>query len=92
MITIEGDEIVLSSGKRVYAHCAIIGLCLSKGNRSDNLEVFGGYDQSIPWPMPDWWPDEEKKESAARFLSNVEMKELADYMADRWKQFSRSLV
>lgn len=66
-------------------------LCLVKGDASDNLEVFGGYDQNISWPIPEWWDDEQKTRAAPHFLSNEEMKELADFMSRRWRDLANRL-
>ncbi len=40
---IEGDDLVFSTGKRVYANNGIIGL-------GPDLDISGGYDQGIYYP------------------------------------------
>jgi hypothetical protein len=89
MMKIEGDDVVLSSGKRVHANGAIIGLRLSEKD-ANSSQVYGGYDQDIHWPFPEWWSEEEKAQ-ADYYLTEVEMKGLATYMAERWKALAERL-
>jgi hypothetical protein len=91
MITVDEDGLVLSSGKRVDANGAIVGLALLQSDATDNLRVFGGYDDSISWPIPEWWDGEQKVEAEKYFLTNADMKELATYMSQRWAQLADSI-
>jgi hypothetical protein len=89
VITVEDDEIILSTGKRVYVHGPIVGLALTTCDRTDNLKVFFGSDGSIPWPVPEWVKNQDVVQQ--RFITDPEMKELATFMAEKWKQLADSL-
>jgi len=65
MRQIEGDEYELTTGKKIYAHNYIIGI-------DPDLNLFGGYDQTLP----DCGPP----------LTNEELAELAYLMIIRWKR------
>lgn len=72
---IEGDYAILSTGKRLFVNCGIIGLAPDGG-------VTGGYDQDL---MVD--SDVEGDEE----LTPAERKELADYMQRRWYEYGERL-
>ena len=83
------DEYALSTGKRMYAHCGVIGL--SRSHRDNNFEVSEGYDGGISWPLPGWWSDEDKNEFGKHYLTNDEMREVAEYMIAEWTALRDSL-
>lgn len=77
---IDGDTITFSSGRTTYANYGIIGI-------SPDLSLFGGYDGSIDWPVPDWWQPEAKVGK----LTSDDMRELADHMIATWTKFKETL-
>jgi hypothetical protein len=68
---IEGDDLVMSSGRRFYANCGIIGL-------SDRLTVTEGYDGAVP-AWEDGW--------GGAVMTTEERREMADYMIALWTKF-----
>ena len=77
---VEKDELIFSSGRRVYAHCCIIGI-------APDLSISYGYDGGITWPIPDWWTEEEKQ----REMTADDARELADYMIAQWTKFKDAI-
>jgi len=74
---ITGDTITFASGRTLYAHCGVIGI-------DDKLEISGGWDQGIEWPLEDW----QRREGSP---TNGDMAELADHMLELWTQFKNRL-
>lgn len=68
------DLLKLSTGHELYAHQGIIGL-------SPDLEVFGGYDQSIQ--VCDDGPEDLRSNE----VGPAECMALADVMIARWQAF-----
>ena len=85
----EEDEIILSTGKRIYAHSLIVGLSIDPSDAQ--FHVSYGYDGRIWWPTPEWWDDKEKEEHRKVHPTDAEMKELATYMANAWGKLRDSL-
>lgn len=71
----EKDSLVFSTGKKMYANCAIVGLCPG----SDETVVFTGYDDGIGLP--------EQPFNDLNALTPDECVELADAMIERWGRF-----
>jgi hypothetical protein len=72
MITVKGDEIEFSSGRKMYANNGIVGI-------SPNLEVFEGYDGDV-YVM-------DNKGKYSHELTDKEAIELANYMLVLWSRF-----
>ena len=72
-----GFDIVLSSGRRIYANGQIVGI-------GPDLDVHEGCDGSIPWPgiNPGGGDD----------LTSDDMRELADIMIERWIRFKATVT
>ncbi len=72
------DEIILKSGKKIYAHRNIVGI-------DDKLELSQGYDGGMPaTPNCDYYADMDDN-----ILTKEETLELADLMINRWQQFRK---
>lgn len=70
-MTRNGDTLTLSTGRKVYANCGIVGI-------NDKLSTSEGYDGDLPTrdefdPESDWAADERR--------------ELADYMIALWTRY-----
>ncbi len=76
MIKIDGDYIIFTSGRSMYANFGIVGIG-PDGNISE------GFDSAISWP-----PDEGFEKSD---LTSDDMRELADMIIERWIAFKESL-
>ncbi len=72
MAKIERDELVLSTGKRIYVCSGDIGI-------DNDLEPCYGFDGVIE--VVDW---QDKRP----ILSHAERRELADYAISLWRQFA----
>lgn len=71
------DELVFSSGRRLYVHDGTIGI-------SPDLKRLGyGADGPINWPK-------EWNEYATQ-LTAADIHELCDHMIDRWQRFKSAL-
>lgn len=75
---INGDEVLFSSGKNLYAYNGIIGL-------SPVMDVTGGYDQRF-YDQPTEDDDFEPS------LTKEEQIELADYMIAAWQKFREKAI
>lgn len=73
MAKYDGEEIVLSTGKRFYANQGIIGI-------NDELSIYEGYDGRIS--LREYYPTESLN------LSKEERKELAEYAISLWQKFA----
>lgn len=78
------DELVFRSGRRVYVHNGMMGLS------RDGTEIGYGADGTLQWPTshmcnPDF------NEPRELDLTADDMRELADLMITRWKQFKKTL-
>jgi hypothetical protein len=76
-------NIKLKSGRTVYAHNGIFGLCVDKND--GGLLVTHGYDGGVAWPP------HEDDEADPGDLTADDMREIADMMIDRWSRFRASL-
>ena len=81
-----GSEIILSSGRKIYANQNIVGI-------DDQGELFEGYDGTISWPSLDY------QEAALRAqhdgdwqLTSDDMRELCDIMIARWQKYKGSIL
>lgn len=75
------DEIALSTGRKVYANCGIVGI--KPADPGGGLSY--GYDGSIPtYRDSEFMSDQEDQ------LSPAECVELADIMIAAWQQFRAS--
>jgi hypothetical protein len=73
------NKVTFSTGKRIYAYGGIVGI-------SEDLGVFGGYDQDFYDYEADYsWRTEPGED--AQHLTDAERVELADYMIERWNNF-----
>lgn len=81
---IDGDTITFSSGRTAYVHCGIVGI-------NPDLQLHGGYDQSIDWPVPDFWRTDHPEWITDKTLSADDIRELADFMIGLWSQFRSTL-
>jgi hypothetical protein len=81
VMTIEGDDLVFSNGRRFesVANCGIIGLS------RDCTSLYGGYDDGIKTEQWEW--DEEEDEDV---LTKDEKIALAEYMIEGWNKFKLS--
>ncbi len=71
---VEGDHIVLLSGRRLYANCGIVGL-----RPGETLKIHEGYDGMI-------CSEYEQKESDEP-LTLPERAEIAEMMIDAWQTY-----
>jgi hypothetical protein len=67
---VDRDHLIFSSGKRVHANCAIVGLTADGA-----LQAFDGYDGGIEDDIPQTHPNG---------LTLAERRELAAHMIQRW--------
>lgn len=81
MIRFEGDEIIFSSGRRLYANHLLIGINLGYGH----LEISSGYDDHIIY---DLGPGYTRSDD---LLTVDEQRDLADAMIERWQRFKDTL-
>lgn len=72
------SDIVLKSGRVVYANGGIFGL-------SSELEVSEGYDSTVHWPPREY-------ETLEDSLTAEDMHEIADIMIARWQVFKNTLT
>lgn len=83
----DGDEIVLSTGKRVSAYAGVVGIELLPKDPAAAL-MYCGYDDHVPSVFDDtYWSDPDDEDAAASILSAAECVELADLMIQRWAEF-----
>ena len=69
-----GDDMYqFDSGDKFYANCGIIGLSPKECHEKDEWYISGGYDQGI-YESRDW--------------SKEQRKEVAEYMINKWKEWS----
>lgn len=73
-ISFDGDEIVFSSGKRVYCHNGVFGLSPEEGDGDDTVSYGGDGGLDVG-------------KAAYHDLSPAEAVELADAMIARWQAF-----
>lgn len=79
------DDIVLSTGKKIYANCGYVGI--SKDYQEKEWSIREGYDGHI------WLQDynSDKDDYDARFTKN-ELIELANMMQGRWEMFKQDVI
>lgn len=71
-----GDDVMLPSGRSIYANGGIVGL-------SPEMEVSQGYDGRVDWP-----PIDDDEEDA---LTADDMRALAELMIAQWTRFRENL-
>lgn len=74
----EGDYLILSSGRRLYANGGILGM---SENGAGRLEVTEGYDGVLD--MPDY-------NDYTTSLSLAEQLEVAEYAIGLWRQYAEN--
>ena len=85
------EYIELSTGKKIYANCGIVGI-------SDDLGVYDGYDGNIDSSEGDWFYDlplETRRKtmlatgfpSENEYISEEEKIELAEYIITLWNKY-----
>lgn len=78
---VEGNSLLFSSGKVVYANNGIVGLGSGAGYYYG--KVFEGYDGAIRESQAAEDPDGDG-------LTNAECRELADYMIAEWSRYKET--
>lgn len=68
--------IVFSSGRSLDVNGDIIGI-------SREMDVYGGYDNAITYPRPEWYDEDEGRGD----MTDADALELADMMIARWQTF-----
>ena len=77
----DDGDFVFSSGRRASCNARIFSIS------PDLTEVAYGYDGPVNWPPSDW--DSTRDKGAD--LTADDMRELADMMIARWRQFRKTL-
>lgn len=78
-----GSEIILSSGRKIYANQNIVGI-------DDQGELFEGYDGTISWPSLDYRA--RVLVGQEQQLTSDDMRELCDIMIARWQKYKGSIL
>ncbi len=73
---VEGDNVVFSTGRKVYVNCGIIGL-------GPDLRVTAGYDNGWFDPSGEQYDEDDMQNpQSSRYLTLTERAELADFMIE----------
>lgn len=78
-----GSEIILSSGRKIYANQNIVGIDDQGELTWHAICVFEGYDGTISWPSLDYQEQQ---------LTSDDMRELCDIMIARWQKYKGSIL
>ncbi len=76
-MTLDGNDYVLSTGRRFYAHCGILGL---SGRHPEDL--YNGYDGVVWTEDPDGQPEDRPSFTMAERL------EIAEHMIGLWRKWA----
>lgn len=86
-MTVEGDKLIFRSGRTSTANLAILGISADPNSIREQQEGFSiseGYDSG--WWNPDLEPPDWNGD-----LTEDDLIELAEHMADRWNQFAKAM-
>ncbi len=81
MVEVTRNELIFSSGKKVYINGGVIGISRGDDVHPGSLELSYGYDGGIPLPEDTWARGNSNR------LTPSECVELAEEMLRRWAEF-----